>query len=60
VTKGATPTAEEHAFHPAGRVGTVDDITALVTLLVGPESGFITGSEFVVDGGVTRKMICPQ
>jgi hypothetical protein len=27
---------------------------------VGPESGFITGAEFVVDGGVTRKMIYPD
>jgi len=60
LTKGPTPTTEEHAFHPAGRVGTVDDIAGLVAFLVGPESGFITGSEFVVDGGVTRKMIYPE
>jgi NAD(P)-dependent dehydrogenase (short-subunit alcohol dehydrogenase family) len=59
-TKGPTPTAEEHAFHPAGRVGRVEDIAALVAFLVGPESGFITGAEFVVDGGVTRKMIYPE
>ena len=26
----------------------------------GPESGFITGAEFIVDGGVTRKMIYPE
>jgi hypothetical protein len=25
--------------------------------LLGPDSGFITGAEFVVDGGMTRKMI---
>lgn len=25
-TKGPTPTEEEHAFHPAGRVGRVEDI----------------------------------
>jgi NAD(P)-dependent dehydrogenase (short-subunit alcohol dehydrogenase family) len=59
-TKGPAPTAEEHAFHPAGRVGTADDVAALVAFLVGTESGFITGSEFVVDGGVTRKMIYPE
>ena len=58
-TKGPEPTAEDHAFHPAGRVGRVEDIAALVAFLVGPESGFITGAEFVVDGGVTRKMIYP-
>ena len=28
--------------------------------LVGPDSAFITGAEFVVDGGVTRKMIYPE
>ena len=59
-TKGPEPTPEEHAFHPAGRVGRVEDIEALAAFLVGPESGFITGAEFVVDGGVTRKMIYPE
>jgi NAD(P)-dependent dehydrogenase (short-subunit alcohol dehydrogenase family) len=59
VTKGPQPTVEEHAFHPAGRVGRPEDIAALAAFLVGPDSGFITGAEFVVDGGVTRKMIYP-
>ena len=59
-TKGEPPRPEDHAFHPAGRVGTPDDIAALVAFLVGPESGFITGAEFIVDGGVTRKMIYPE
>lgn len=60
VTKGPPPTEAEHAFHPAGRVGRVEDIAALAAFLVGPDSQFITGSEFVVDGGVTRKMIYPE
>ena len=60
LTKGPVPTPEEHAFHPAGRIGTPEDIAALAAFLVGPDSGFITGSEFVVDGGVTRKMIYPE
>jgi NAD(P)-dependent dehydrogenase (short-subunit alcohol dehydrogenase family) len=59
-TKGPEPTEEEHAFHPAGRVGRVEDIASLVAFLAGPQSGFMTGSEFVVDGGVTRKMIYPE
>lgn len=59
-TKGPAPTAEEHAFHPAGRVGRAEDIAALVAFLLGPEAGFITGAEFVCDGGVTRKMIYPE
>ena len=55
---GDTPLgAEDHDQHPAGRVGTPDDIAALAAFLLGPDSGFITGAEFVVDGGMTRKMI---
>jgi NAD(P)-dependent dehydrogenase (short-subunit alcohol dehydrogenase family) len=59
-TKGNPPRPEDHAFHPAGRVGTPEDVAALTAFLVGPESGFITGAEFVIDGGVTRKMIYPE
>jgi NAD(P)-dependent dehydrogenase (short-subunit alcohol dehydrogenase family) len=59
-TKGDPPRPEDHAFHPAGRVGTADDIAAMAAFLVGPESGFFTGAEFIVDGGVTRKMIYPE
>jgi hypothetical protein len=60
LTKGPEPSPPEHAFHPAGRVGRPEDIAGLTAFLVGPESGFITGAEFVVDGGVTRKMIYPE
>jgi NAD(P)-dependent dehydrogenase (short-subunit alcohol dehydrogenase family) len=60
LTKGPEPTKQEHAFHPAGRVGTPEDVAALAAFLIGPDSGFITGSEFVIDGGVTRKMIYPE
>jgi NAD(P)-dependent dehydrogenase (short-subunit alcohol dehydrogenase family) len=59
-TKGDPPRPEDGAFHPAGRVGRPDDIAALAAWLAGPESGFITGAEFIVDGGVTRKMIYPE
>ncbi len=48
---------EDHAQHPAGRVGRPQDIASIVAFLLGTESGFITGAEFVVDGGMTRKMI---
>jgi len=56
-TQGGDLSAEDHAQHPAGRVGRIEDVASLVAWLVGPESGFVTGSEFVVDGGMTRKMI---
>ena len=54
--KGPSPRPEDHADHPAGRVGTAEDVAALAAFLLGPESGFITGDEFTVDGGMTRKM----
>jgi NAD(P)-dependent dehydrogenase (short-subunit alcohol dehydrogenase family) len=47
----------DHAQHPAGRVGTPEDVAALVAYLVGDEAGFVTGQNFVCDGGMTRKMI---
>ncbi len=49
---------KDHAQHPAGRVGRPADIAAMVaTLLDAERSGFVTGANFVVDGGMTRKMI---
>jgi NAD(P)-dependent dehydrogenase (short-subunit alcohol dehydrogenase family) len=56
-TKGEALRPEDHAQHPAGRVGRPEDVAALVAWLCGPESGFVTGAEFVTDGGMTRKMI---
>ena len=47
----------DHAQHPAGRVGTVEDIAKLAAFLLGPDASFITGAEFIADGGMTRKMI---
>jgi NAD(P)-dependent dehydrogenase (short-subunit alcohol dehydrogenase family) len=49
---------KDHTQHPAGRVGKPDDIAELVAwLLDGKRSGFVTGANFVIDGGMTRKMI---
>lgn len=38
---------------PAGRAGTPDEIAGLAALLMGPDGAFITGSDFLIDGGVT-------
>jgi len=49
---------EDHAQHPAGRVGRPDDIAEIAAFLLDAErSGFVTGANMVVDGGMTRKMI---
>lgn len=49
---------EDHNWHPAGRVGRVEDITKAVLFLA--ESEFVTGENIVIDGGVTRKMVYPE
>ena len=46
-----------HNQHPAGRVGRASDIATMVGFLISDKSGFITGQNIVVDGGMTRKMI---
>lgn len=38
---------------PAGRAGTPDEVAALAALIVGQDGGFITGSDFLIDGGAT-------
>jgi NAD(P)-dependent dehydrogenase (short-subunit alcohol dehydrogenase family) len=49
---------KDHAQHPVGRVGKPQDIAEIVGFLLdGKRSGFVTGANFVVDGGMTRKMI---
>ena len=37
----------------AGRAGTPDEVGNVAALLMGPEGTFITGSDFLMDGGVT-------
>jgi len=37
----------------AKRAGTPDEVGAVAALLMGPDGGFITGSDFLIDGGVT-------
>ncbi len=43
--------------HPAGRVGKPDDIVNMVMFLCDPKNNFITGQDFVIDGGMTKQMI---
>lgn len=39
---------------PLGRLGTVDDVAALASFLASDEAGYVTGSTYVVDGGLMR------
>jgi NAD(P)-dependent dehydrogenase (short-subunit alcohol dehydrogenase family) len=50
-------TPDDHRQHPAGRVGKADDISNMVLFLLAAENDFITGQNFVIDGGMTSKMI---
>jgi NAD(P)-dependent dehydrogenase (short-subunit alcohol dehydrogenase family) len=47
----------DHKQHPAGRVGKPEDIANMVLFLLNPENTFITGQNFIIDGGMTKKMI---
>jgi len=48
---------EDHALHPAGRIGRPEDVAEAVSwLLDGERSGFLTGENLVLDGGMTRLM----
>ncbi len=38
---------------PAGRPGTADEIANVAELLLSPQGAFITGSDFLIDGGAT-------
>lgn len=54
---GAPDQAAAHAMlsniAPMGRMGTVDEIVALVVYLASDDARFVTGSEIVIDGGST-------
>lgn len=53
----ATPEARaiSEARIPMGRVGTVDDVAYGVLFLASDESSYMTGSELVIDGGMTAQ-----
>ena len=56
-TQDAKLSRADHSQHPAGRVGRVLDVAELVAFLLSDAAGFATGQNYVLDGGMTRKMI---
>jgi NAD(P)-dependent dehydrogenase (short-subunit alcohol dehydrogenase family) len=56
--KRAKISKADKAQHPAGRVGRAEDIAEAASYLMDSKrSGFVTGQQFVIDGGMTKKMI---
>ena len=54
----ASPTAQLEMLHqhiratnPMGRMGTVEEAAAVAAFLLSSETGFVTGSDYAVDGG---------
>ncbi len=50
-------TKADIAQHPAGRIGTPQDIADMVLYLCSDKAGFITGENIVIDGGMSKQMI---
>jgi NAD(P)-dependent dehydrogenase (short-subunit alcohol dehydrogenase family) len=47
-------------MHPIGRVGTIDEVASVFVFLASDESGFVTGANYTVDGGLSVKGEQPQ
>jgi hypothetical protein len=44
----------------ARRAGTADEVATMGALLLGPDGAFITGSDILMDGGVTAAYWCGE
>ena len=53
-----TPELYEAALgrNPMGRMGTPEEVADAVTFLASPLSGFTTGANLIVDGGLTQRV----
>lgn len=48
---------KDHEQHPVGRIGLPSDVAQLALFLSSEQAAFITGQNYVIDGGMTSKMI---
>ncbi len=57
IKKGMAPFYEATlAQVPIGRMGTAEEVAAQVVFLTSPRSGFTTGTNVVIDGGITKRI----
>ena len=45
---------------PAGRFGLAGEMAQAALFLASDESSFVTGTDFVVDGGITAAYVTPE
>lgn len=50
-------TKEDHTQHPSGRVGRPEDVLKACLYIADEENDFLNGSNIIIDGGMTKKMI---
>jgi NAD(P)-dependent dehydrogenase (short-subunit alcohol dehydrogenase family) len=48
------------SFQPVGRIGSPDEIAELALFLCSPQTKFITGAEFAIDGGIGVRLHDPD
>ena len=56
-TQGMAPFYESTlATIPLGRMGSAEEVAAQAALLISPLGGFTTGTNVVIDGGMTKRI----
>ena len=51
---------EKSQLYPMGRFGTLEEHAGTVAYLASDESGFVTGSSFPLNGGITAAFTVPS